>query len=290
MSIIIPTFRRENLIHEAINSVLSQIYSNWEIIIVADGCDYSLNYKDDRIKYTKLENNLGKSAAINHALPMVNGKYIWILDDDDVALPEKLAKDIACLESHPEKQFVYSKAMVTNLEINQFGTSQGIGCSSQMLCFLTLVSPGLPLQMGTLVIRNEVLKTLKFDETLRLAQDTDFVLRLASTYEGHFIDEVSIYWRFHGDNSLWASGREQYRKLIIDKFWKTCNPQLIFANAFNLKSSKILAADESLESKAKGQCLKALSYISRGLWQEGNECILQLQQHLSTLLKSNQQD
>lgn len=100
VSIVMPCFNSGDTILESINSVISQTYSNWELLIV-DDCsnDRTLEYiqsiTDIRVKYFVLETNSGSPAKPrNIALNMSNGAYIAFLDSDDVWYPTKLEKQI----------------------------------------------------------------------------------------------------------------------------------------------------------------------------------------------------
>src|SRR5690606_24595967 len=90
VSIIIPTYNRANYLKESLDSVIAQTYPNKEIIVINDGStdettEILQEYKHS-IKYFNKENG-GKSSAINLGLKKATGDYIWIFDDDDIALP-----------------------------------------------------------------------------------------------------------------------------------------------------------------------------------------------------------
>ena len=101
VSIIIPNYNSEKFIEDSINSVISQTYDNWEMIIV-DDCSsdnsqhkiLSLANKDTRIKTILLKKNVGAAEARNIALRKANGNYIAFLDSDDLWNNEKLEKQI----------------------------------------------------------------------------------------------------------------------------------------------------------------------------------------------------
>jgi teichuronic acid biosynthesis glycosyltransferase TuaG len=97
VSIIIPVYNTEKYLEEAIQSVLLQTYTQWELLIVDDAStDGTLSIaeesqtKDSRIKVLSLVDNGGKAEAINSALPFVKGQYLAFLDGDDIWMPEKL--------------------------------------------------------------------------------------------------------------------------------------------------------------------------------------------------------
>lgn len=99
VSIITPVYNSEKYISDTIESVLSQTYKNWEMII-ADDCsndktaEIIKTYSDTRIKYLKLGENSGAAIARNKALDIVKGKFVAFLDADDMWKPDKLEKQL----------------------------------------------------------------------------------------------------------------------------------------------------------------------------------------------------
>ena len=99
VSIITPSFNSSSFIEECIDSVLSQTYNNWELLIVDDfSSDNSSKlvkrYNDDRILLIELKKNVGASEARNIAIRKAKGKYIAFLDADDIWAPQKLEDQI----------------------------------------------------------------------------------------------------------------------------------------------------------------------------------------------------
>ena len=105
VTIITPCYNAEKYIKETIESVLSQDYSNFELIIVNDcSTDRSeeiiKSFNDSRIKYYKFDINQGVAAARNFALDHATGKYVTFLDSDDLWLPDKLKRQIFFMEEN----------------------------------------------------------------------------------------------------------------------------------------------------------------------------------------------
>lgn len=111
VSVIIPTYNRANYLVQSLESVLAQTYRNLEVIVVNDGStdetkDELTPYRN-RITYLEKANG-GKSSALNLGLKHISGEYVWVFDDDDVALPELVACYMEIFNSRPEIGFVYS--------------------------------------------------------------------------------------------------------------------------------------------------------------------------------------
>ena len=105
ISVIIPTYNRCWILKEAIDSVLSQKFTDFEIIVVDDGSNDAtaalLSAYGDQIT-TIYQENRGVSAARNAGILMAKGNYIAFLDSDDMWLPEKLSCQVDFFQSHPE--------------------------------------------------------------------------------------------------------------------------------------------------------------------------------------------
>lgn len=107
VSIITPTYNSEKFISETIQSVQNQTHQNWEMIIV-DDCSNdktveiieSFIQSDTRIQLHKLDKNSGAGIARNTAIQAAKGDYIAFLDADDLWKPEKLAKQLAFMQSN----------------------------------------------------------------------------------------------------------------------------------------------------------------------------------------------
>ena len=105
VSVIMPTYNCARFIRQAIDSVLSQTYINWELLIV-DDCSTDetesivRSFDDPRIRYMRNTQNMGAALTRNRALKEAKGRYIAFLDADDLWLPEKLEKQVAFMEQN----------------------------------------------------------------------------------------------------------------------------------------------------------------------------------------------
>ena len=107
VSVCIPAYNRERVVGEAINSVLSQDFADFELIIVDDGStDATLGevakIGDARIRIEANGRNLGIPAARQRCLELARGRYLAWLDSDDVMCPKRLSRQVSWLDRHPE--------------------------------------------------------------------------------------------------------------------------------------------------------------------------------------------
>lgn len=107
VSVLIPMYNREKVIAETIASVLGQTFSDFELL-VCDDCSTDgsvgivLSFDDPRITLLRNDRNLGSSATRNRLISHASGEYCALLDSDDIALPWRLEKQVAFLDTHPD--------------------------------------------------------------------------------------------------------------------------------------------------------------------------------------------
>jgi glycosyltransferase involved in cell wall biosynthesis len=122
VSCIIIFLNEAKYLGEAIESVLAQSYPHWELWLVDDGStdgstaiaqSYARNHPA-RVYYLAHENhaNRGKNASRNFGVAHARGKYIALLDGDDVWLPQKLTEQVALLEAHPTAGLLYGRTLI----------------------------------------------------------------------------------------------------------------------------------------------------------------------------------
>ena len=114
-------------LRQTIDSALAQSFGGWELILVDDGStddsrDILASYADARIRVDLLPQNVGRIRALRHAFALARGEYIAILDADDVAHPDRLARQVAVLDTSPRTMMVGSWAR----RINEHGVALGV--------------------------------------------------------------------------------------------------------------------------------------------------------------------
>lgn len=107
VSVVMLTYKRADIVPHAIDSILAQTNPDFELIILNDGSPDNTDevikkYKDKRIRYYKNKENKGIAYSRNKAASLARGKYIMIMDDDDISLPNRIEKQAKYLEAHPE--------------------------------------------------------------------------------------------------------------------------------------------------------------------------------------------
>jgi len=126
VTVIMATYDRNTWIRESIESVLSQQFTDWELVLVNDGGspeagDIAANYYNRRIVYVWAEHG-GLSSALNVGLRHSRGKYIALLDDDDIYYPDHLGNLVEAIESNPSAPLVYSEAIMATQKLEGDGS------------------------------------------------------------------------------------------------------------------------------------------------------------------------
>src|SRR4051812_41650748 len=115
VSVVIPTFNRSSTLPRAIDSVVAQSFTDWELVVVDDGSTDDTprllaNYQKklgNRLISLR-QRNRGCSAARNQGIELARGRYIAFLDSDDEFLPQKLSRQLDLFTACPDRSFVYS--------------------------------------------------------------------------------------------------------------------------------------------------------------------------------------
>ena len=107
ISVIMPVYNGEKYIREAIDSILTQTYADFEFLIIDDGSTDASpqivrSYNDPRIRFHQNEHNMGVAATLNRGLDLAEGEYIARMDADDISLPQRFAKQVEYMDSHPK--------------------------------------------------------------------------------------------------------------------------------------------------------------------------------------------
>ena len=127
VSVVMPVYNREKYVADAVNSILKQCYTNFEFIIIDDGStdstfDILKSFGDKRIKLIRKNKNRGNYSARNEGMELATGKYICVMDSDDIALPNRINRQFEFMEQH--KQFgicgSFAKVIDSNIDIEYY--------------------------------------------------------------------------------------------------------------------------------------------------------------------------
>ncbi|HEY9696827.1 MAG TPA: glycosyltransferase [Trichocoleus sp.] len=223
VSVIIPSYNCDRYLGQAIDSVLHQTFTDYEVIVIDDGSTDNtaavLEHYGDRIRAVR-QKNQGVALARNHGIGLAQGEWIAFLDADDFFFPDKLAAQIAVVEAEPTLGIVHSGWQRVDAEGNVLMTVE----PWQQIPKLTLESwlrwkPVLPSAM--LFRREWLVQSGGFDARFPPAEDTELVLRLARLgCESAWLPQVTVGYRQHPGSAM-HKGLPQAKSLaaVIEDFF-----------------------------------------------------------------------
>lgn len=186
VSVIIPTFKRNDSLKKSIKSVLSQTYENFEIIVVDDNYEvqYSENVNkiidelnDNRIIYLKAEEHINGAAARNYGFNRSSGEMICFLDDDDEFYADKLLEQVNCL-STIDKAYGATACLWNRYEKDKMVDKGVLYTEEQM--HRRVLSMDVKILLPTVMFkRSELEKTKLFDVSLKRHQDVQLFFRFS---------------------------------------------------------------------------------------------------------------
>jgi len=191
-------YNSERYIGEAIESIIAQSYPHWELLITDDGSTDSTaeivqrySASDERIRLIQQENR-GAAAARNRAIEKSKGKYLAILDSDDIALPTRLEKQVEYLEANREVILLGSSAKIQNAKIESLHPLQSNGLLQYQLTYR------MPFVHPSIMLRSEN-RDHRYPEELRAAHDYAFLSRVAREGKIANLQEELIIRRVHAE-------------------------------------------------------------------------------------------
>jgi glycosyltransferase involved in cell wall biosynthesis len=219
VSVIIPTYNRQAYVREAIESVLSQTYSPFELLVVDDGSTDDtpalLKAYQGRIKVLR-QSNHGVSAARNLGIRSARGAFIALLDSDDYWQPDKLALQMDWFDTHPEALICQTEEIwIRNgVRINPgMRHKKQAGYIFEHSLALCLISPSAVMMHTTLLEEMGL-----FDESLPACEDYDLWLRVTSKYPVGLVKTPAIVKRGgHADQLSAMQELDKYRIHAIVK-------------------------------------------------------------------------
>lgn len=215
ISVVMPVFNTAKYLDEAIRSIVNQSLYDFEFIIIDDGStDESFgiakSFQDKRIKVYQNTKNIGNYPSRNFGMNQARGKYICVMDGDDIALPNRLEKQYRWMESNPLAGICGSY-----IEIIPYGKSPNFILDEELLKvhFLSNNHCSHP----SLILRKELLEKfhVTYDEQFYYSADFDICARGFKYFKVQNIRDVLLQYRIHPDQI--SSAKFEMQKIYADK-------------------------------------------------------------------------
>ncbi len=301
ISLIIPTYNRANVLPRAIESVLTQDYEEWELIVVDDGSvddtkvvlsSYNI---DSRIKVVYHQNNLGVTAAINTGLDLIKGEWFTVLGSDDEIIPTAFSK-LLMVHSAVDNTI---DAITCNCIDTQTGEFSGKGLDRDQYLDAETVTNKCRGEFWGLT-RTSLLGNLRFNEKLRGWENTlwskidqrarrYYIHQALRIYHTEGNDRLSEYQQrnYYAEANLYSELFENEKEYLgLLKKWDPATYQRILfkaCNAFIITGS--LERARLVYKELRGTGSKLYTLIAGGGFVFGPEYLYILQRLISALRK-----
>lgn len=204
VSVIIPAYNVAGFIRETLDSVVSQTFDDYEIIVINDGSSDTLELEEQIKPYSHLitylkQSNQGAGAARNAGIRVARGEFVAFLDGDDIWLPNFLSEQLELIQSGEGHDLVYADAInVTPMGLSA-STNMDVNPSEGAVTVESLINAQCNVITSSVVARRSSIVAVRFfDESFRNSQDFDLWLRLAKrgarmTYQKRVLVHRRIY-------------------------------------------------------------------------------------------------
>src|SRR5262245_59872905 len=204
VSVIIPTFNRSRWLPEAVDSVLRQIFADFELVVVDDGstddtADVIAAMTDRRIRYLRRPHR-GISSALNAGIREARGRFVARLDSDDLWTPDLLATLVPILEQEPAVAAAYGKGQAIDRDGRVLASVHGGPGRFPDDTLRSLVFDDCTCHIALVARRASLEEAGLYDERLAANEDWGMWLRVARRHPFVFVDRILAGIRWHDDN------------------------------------------------------------------------------------------
>ena len=269
ISVVIPTYNHRDYILATLESVFSQTYTDFELIIVNDGSpDDTDGLLQPLIRAGKIttyltQENRGQASARNTGLSAARGEYIAFLDDDDLWPSDKLEWQVAALRRNPSTAMVYGDRKLLRPDGSLAEGTREEGPAGWVRKEFSrrnwIESP------GQVLIRTEALRKIGgFDPSLWGTDDWDVYIRLADVGEFSYCPRVALLYRVHEGNASRHAVRHARNHWKVVRKHFTWNIPLVLANqrlaSYYFVPNLLRSAEDSWRAGKGWEAAKAYLY------------------------------
>lgn len=224
VSVVVPVYNAEEYIEECLRSILEQDYPALEVIVVDDGsvdgtadrvCAFG-----DRVLYRRQANS-GSAVARNLGVDLAGGDYIAFCDSDDLWAPHRLKQQVAFLRGQSEYAAVCGRFMAVPDSFTRddaarqaYRADPALDPAKSGWAYLRLLESSI-YHLDCLLVRREVMKTLRFNPDYRRGQDFDFFLQLANATPIAQLDNLYAFYRQNPQSITRKPHLRNYRAEIL---------------------------------------------------------------------------
>jgi glycosyltransferase involved in cell wall biosynthesis len=243
VSVLMSAYNAEKYIAEAIDSILSQTFSDFEFIIINDGstdttAEIVRSYADPRIVFVDNKENQRVSVCMNQGMDICRGEYIARMDADDFSLPERFEKQVRFLDANPEIGVLGTNYHIFGAVERTVKQKERIGCADILM--------GWQIWQPTAMLRKSVFDKydLRYSPEFPPAEDYELWSRAARYTQIANLPEVLLRYRWHDANlsvrqrALQQANGLRAKKNLLDFLCGTQETKRILGTQFGIYEAK----------------------------------------------------
>lgn len=255
VSVVMPVYNVEQYVEEAIESILTQSFLDFELIIIDDAStdrtlDVIKNFVDNRIRLFTNKDNIGLAASLNKGIRLAKGEYILRMDGDDISLPDRIKIQVGFMDSNPE-------IGISGTSIKLFGNASTINMYplKDLSCKIHLLF-GVPFAHPSVIIRKYdfISNYLYYDEKLtQFGEDYDLWVRAAKVVKFSNIPNVLLKYRTYAQHhkeeaeyKRFSQGIRTRKKMLFDLGISLSDQEFFIYNSIAKKQVLINSISNSL--------------------------------------------
>ncbi len=203
VTVLMSVYNGEKYLREAIDSILSQTFKDFEFLILNDGstdktAEILKSYQDPRIKIINNEKNIGLTKSLNKGLKIAKGNYIARQDADDISLPTRFEEELKFLKKNSNVALVGTDYFLINEKDKIINT---INCLTENRKLKEKLLEGNQFAHGSIIFKKECIEKIgMYREEFKFAQDFDFTLRITEEFDVANIPKSLYKWRINIDS------------------------------------------------------------------------------------------
>lgn len=251
VSVVITSYNYDKYIKDAIESILNQSYSDFELVIIDDcSTDNSVEiikqFEDERIKFIQNEENLGLKSSMQKAISYCSGEWIAFLESDDLWLPDTLEKRLACAEKYPQVGIIFNDVLEFGDEDWLLAVKNNFDRVRKILSkktfpkniFYDINVHNLILTFSSVMIKRELFENVSFETPIDALLDWWLYIHIAYNTEAYYMKDKLTKWRQHKQSYIMRKKKSKFKMANIEAYldvYKTKNlgvkflPFLVFS-------------------------------------------------------------
>ncbi len=225
VSVIMPVYNGEKFLREAIDSILQQSFTDFELLLINDGSSDGsekiiLSYTDPRIKYILNSKNIGLIATLNTGIQESSGEYLARMDADDISLPQRFEKQVEFLDTNLDVAVLATKVQ----QINEADAPQGFWKEDVETTSQAEIKKTMPIlnciAHPSVMMRKTVIEKFGYNTSLKFSEDWGLWLSLLSAnYKIAKLDEILLRYRIHSSSTtIQVNAKGVEKKILQFKF------------------------------------------------------------------------